>query len=163
MQVIRFVLICGVFLLFTTGLSAQGYTSAVGARLGSPLSLSYKTFISTTDAVEVYAGLRPYRKYGSFSLNGAYQIHADLSEVDGLQWYYGAGAGFQVWSYRNYDRGSSTFSLSGYLGLEYLIPDFPLSVTLDWVPTLFVGRHRVPGFNRFGPGYGAVGIRYILD
>ncbi len=163
MQAFRSLLLCGAVWLTGAALSAQDYTSAVGARFGAPFSLSYKTFLSYTDAVEGYVGLRPYSRYGSFSVNGAYQIHADLPAVEGLRWYYGGGAGIQLWSYRNYDRGSATLSLSGYLGLEYVIPDFPVSVSLDWVPTLFIGSHRVSGFNHFGPGYGGLAIRYLLD
>ncbi len=163
MQAFRSLVLCSAVLLATVSLTAQEYTNAVGARIGAPLSLSYKTFLSSTDAVEVYIGLRPYRSYGSFSVNGAYQIHADLPVVEGLKWYYGGGAGVQLWSYRNFDRGSSTFSLSGYLGLEYLIPDFPISLSLDWVPTVFIGSHRISRFNRFGPGYGGLAVRYLLD
>ena len=74
-------------------------------------------------------------------MNGAYQVHNNLEGLDGLQWYYGAGAGVYFW---NYDQGfagdnttSTTFSLQGYLGLDFTLKEAPINFTLDWVPTVF--------------------------
>ena len=79
---------------FMGSLFAQDfYQSAVGARLGSPFSASYKTFVSESSAFEVYAGFRSYGFGGWLNISGAYQIHQPLEDViEGLQWYYGAGA-----------------------------------------------------------------------
>ena len=152
-------------LLFSLGLSAQDYKSAVGVRLGYPFSLSYKTFISEASALEGYVGFRWYGAGTSWvSVNGAYQIHKDLGleDLEGLQWYYGFGAGAQFWSYDFEDSGSTTFSLSGYLGLQYTFPESPISITFDWVPTIFIGDTYYGGFNTFGGRYGAVAVRYVL-
>lgn len=150
-------------LAFGHSATAQDYTSAIGVRFGYPLSVSYKTFLNPTNAVEVYAG---YRGFGGvanwFSINGAYQVHSDISDLEGLQWYYGGGAGAQFWSYDFDDGGSTTFSISGYLGLQYTFVDAPVSLTLDWVPTIFLGNSLYGGFNTFGGGYGALGARYTL-
>lgn len=154
------------FLLFGTfsqSAAAQDYTSAIGVRFGYPLSVSYKTFISETSAIEAYVG---YRGYGGgtkwISINGAYQLHNDIDAVEGLQWYYGGGAGAQFWSYDFVEGGSTTFSVSGYLGVQYTFTDAPVSLTLDWVPTVFLGSSRYGAFNSFGGGYGALAARYTL-
>jgi hypothetical protein len=84
---------------------AQDYKSAVGLRLGSPLAVSYKTFISESSAIEGYVGYRGFSGFSWITINGAYQIHNDISSVDGLQWYYGGGAGVQLWNSDFFDGG----------------------------------------------------------
>lgn len=139
---------------------AQDYKSAVGLRLGYPWALSYKTFISESSAIEAYVGYRGYSSFNWITINGAYQIHNDISSVDGLQWYYGAGAGVQLWNSDFFDSGETTFTISGYLGLQYTFADAPISVTADWVPTLFLGDGF--GTGGFGGGYGNLAVRYVL-
>jgi len=151
------------FLLVTTcTLSAQTYHSSIGLRFGYPLSVAYKVFVTERDAVEGYVGYRGFGYSRAVSLNAAYLLHQDLESVDRLQWYYGGGAGLQFWNYDDYP-GSTTLGVSGYLGLEYIVTDAPLSITLDWRPTLFIGTQRSPGFNSFGGFYGGIGMRYIID
>lgn len=149
-------------LLANTGLSAQEYKSAVGARLGIPLSVSYKTFISETNAIEVYASYRGYSFYNSISATGAYQIHKPIPDVlNGLQWYYGIGATAFLWSYNtgfSSDSGNFSLGLNAYLGLDYKFPNSPISLTSDWVPAF-----GLTGFGSgFGAGSGALGIRYVF-
>lgn len=145
-------------------MQAQDYKSAAGLRLGFPWAASYKTFISETNAVEVYLGYRGRSFFNSVSINGAYQIHKDIASVDGLQWYFGGGAGVQFWSYDFLDESSTLFTASGYLGLQYTFPDTPISVTADWVPTFIFGD-GLGGFGStgFGGGVGGLGVRYVLD
>ncbi len=150
------------FCLFSLTATAQDYTSAVGVRLGYPFSVSYKTFLNETSAVEAYAGFRGYGSAHWISINAAYQIHNGIDAVDGLRWYYGGGAGAQFWSYDFVESSSTTFSVSGYLGLEYTFADAPVAVSLDWVPTYFLGSTRYGAFNSFGGGYGALAVRYVL-
>ncbi len=165
MNHIRFSLIFVIVTFFSLSAFAQDFKSAVGVRLGYPFSVSYKTFISETNALEAYVGFRGYSGVANWiSINAAYQIHSDLdiADLDGLQWYYGFGAGAQFWSYNFDASGSTTFSLSGYLGLQYTLADTPVSITVDWVPTFFIGDSSYGAFNSFGGGYGALAVRYVL-
>jgi hypothetical protein len=41
------------------------------------------------------------------------------------------------------------------------LADTPISVTADWVPTLFLGDGF--GAGGFGAGYGALAVRYVLS
>ncbi len=145
-------------------MKAQDFKSAAGLRLGYPWAASYKTFISETNALEVYVGYRGFSVYNSLSVNGAYQIHKDIESVEGLQWYFGGGAGVQFYSYDFIDESSTLFTASGYLGLQYTFPDTPISVTADWVPT-FVFGDGLGGFGvgGFGAGIGGLGVRYVLN
>jgi hypothetical protein len=51
-------------------MQAQDYKSAVGVRLGYPLAISYKTFISESSAIEAYVDYRGYSFYNYISVNG---------------------------------------------------------------------------------------------
>lgn len=149
---------------FGTSSAQQFYQSAVGARLGSPVSASYKTFISESAALEAYAGFRFYG-FGSWvNLSGAYLVHQPLGELaDGLQWYYGGGASVFFWNYTDsaLDGLSSTsLGLQAYVGLDYTLDEYPVQLTVDWIPTIFIGDTNL---SAFGAGYGSLGIRYILQ
>lgn len=156
-------LLCLAFTLSTEGLHAQGaeYNTAVGLRLGYPLSVSGKKFFKEDLAAEAYVGFRSFSGYSWVNIAAALQKHNPIEDIDGLQWYYGAGATVLFYSYDfGFDGGGSTgIGLQGYLGLDYTFEDVPLSVTLDWIPTIFL-----TGFTSgFGAGYGSLGVRYILD
>lgn len=152
-----------VFLLSSKGLKAQGatYNTAAGLRLGYPLSASIKKFVGEDLAAEAYVGFRGFSGYSWVNIAAALQKHAPIEDIDGLQWYYGAGLSVLFYSYDfGFDGGSNTgIGLQGYLGLDYTFEDVPLSITLDWIPTFFIS-----GFTSgFGAGYGSLGVRYILD
>ncbi|MCP9236820.1 hypothetical protein [Lewinella sp. JB7] len=163
MNTLKYLLLIIGLTTMSTHLTAQQYKSAIGVRLGYPLSASFKTFVSESNAVEVYVGYRGYSGAANWvSINGAYQVHQDIDAVDGLEYYYGGGVGAQFWSYKFGESGSTTFSVSGYLGLQYTFEDTPVSVSADWVPTFFIGDSRYGAFNSFGGGYGALAVRYVL-
>lgn len=72
-------------LIFALGMSlntqAQGeYRTAIGLRLGSPLSASFKTFFSESSAIEIFGGMRGYSGYGWFNLGAAYAVHKPLGQ-----------------------------------------------------------------------------------
>jgi len=150
------------FALFalTTG-SAQDYQSALGARLGSPLSASYKTFLGgSNNAFEAYAGFRNFGAgYSWVTISGAYQIHNPIEDVEGLQWYFGGGASVYFWSFDfATNESTTTFGIQGYIGLDYKFEDYPINLSLDWIPTLFISGID----SGFGPGFGSLGVRYVL-
>jgi len=139
---------------------AQDYQSAVGVRLGYPLSATYKMFLNETAAVEGYVGFRSRFGFTEIRVNAAYQIHNAIESVDGLKWYYGAGPGLALFSYKSgfvNDSGGIGIALSGYIGLEYTLADTPVSFSADWVPTYILG-----GVSGFGASSGAIAVRYIL-
>jgi opacity protein-like surface antigen len=163
----------GVFLLLSTPqLEAQTtYKSAIGARLGYPLSASYKTFINETNAIEAYVNFRRWGNLftGGFSytrigLGAAYLIHQQLGEnTPGLQWYYGGGAGVYFYSYSNdaafNNPDNLGFGLQGFIGLDYTFEDTPINLTLDWAPTFYIGGYDAS----FAGAVGSLGVRYVLS
>lgn len=154
------------FMLITDSATAQEYRTAVGARLGYPLSLSIKHFLNDNGhAVEAYVGTRGWG-YGRWvNVSAGYQIHKplDIEGLEGLHWYYGGGATVFFWNYDNAfafddDYSSTAIGIQGYLGLDYAFDDAPVNISVDWIPTFSFNGY----LSGFGGGYGSVGVRYIL-
>lgn len=151
------------FVVLTINMQAQSsYKSAIGARLGYPLSVSYKHFINEKAAVEVFGGFRPYTNYSWSTIGGLYQLHAPIAELDGLKWYWGGGAAVYFWSFKNGfvygDAGNTSIGILGCLGLDYKLDSAPVNFSLDWIPSYFVNGYG----SGFGGGYGALAVRYTL-
>ena len=152
MKNLRFIfplLLVLILITLSTSTQAQTYNSAIGLRLGFPLSASYKTFINENGAIELYAGVRGYSTYSWVNISGAYQVHKPIEGAEGLQWYFGGGASVYFWNFKDVFGPSTGFAnttlgIQGYLGLDYAIPNTPINLTADWVPTYF--------FNGFGSG-----------
>lgn len=149
-------------MIFSNDVQGQDFKSAVGLRLGYPLSVTYKTFISETNALEGYVGYRGFGGASFIAANAAYLIHQDIEgEMDNLQWYYGAGAGAYFWSVDFGGGSSTTLGVSGYIGASYTLQENPINISIDWVPTFFI--NGLDGFGTgFGGGYGSLAVRYIL-
>jgi hypothetical protein len=155
----------------STSLTAQStYDSAIGLRLGSPYSISYKTFLNgSNNAIEVFGSFNTnlissnYR-WGSIGVGGGYLVHNAIESVDGLQWYYGVGASVYFYFYDSdfagfADQATIGLGVLGFLGLDYKFEDAPINLSLDWVP-LFAFNGYGKGF---GAGRGALAVRYTLD
>lgn len=153
-----FVLVIGCFV----AAYSQSYKSAIGLRLGYPISVTYKHFISDPGAIEVFAGLRSWTYYSWINVGGLYEHHFPISGVDGLQWYAGGGASVFFWTYKDLfvgDNSSSTsIGIMGALGLDYKFANAPVNLSVDWLPIFFVNGYG----NGFGGGYGAFSARYTL-
>lgn len=144
------------------------YETAVGLRLAWGISATGKHFINDAHAIE---GILNYRSFGFGSFNygwmritGLYLVHNDLSEVmDNLSWYWGGGAyvGFYTGDFDySGSRFKSTFiGISGAIGLDYSLPNTPVNVSLDWIPSFRV----TGGGNGFSGESGGIAVRYILQ
>ncbi len=142
--------------------NAQTYRTALGARLGHPLSASYKTFLAaSSNAIEVHVGTWGYSRYRRMNASVGYQVHRPIPDLEGLMWYFGAGGSVFFWNWKG-DHGegelNTSFGIQGYLGLDYAFSDAPINISVDWVPLFFVNGYG----NGFSGTFGAVGVRYIL-
>ncbi len=159
--------ILGVFIalivLTSNPIKAQSHKTAIGLRLGYPLSVSIKHFLSDKNAIEGFAGFLSYSGYSWRNVGGLYQMHNPIPDIGGLKWYWGAGASVYFWSYKNGfafgDSGKTSLALLGNLGLDYKLENTPLNISLDWVPAFFVNGYS----SGFGGGYGALSVRYVLN
>jgi hypothetical protein len=166
MRITKIITIVALFVGFAVTAQAQDYNSAIGLRLGYPVSVSYKNFLGGgSNAIEVFAGFRSYAGYGWFNIGGLYQVHKPIGGAEGLSWYFGGGASAFFWNYDSGfvfgDEDDSSFSLGllGNLGLDYKFSGAPINISLDWVPTFFVNGYG----NGFGAGYGGLAVRYTLN
>lgn len=142
---------------------AQDYSTAAGLRLGTPLSISIKQFVNESMAIEGYVGTRGSSSYRWTNISGAVLYHEPLLDLSfgNLTYYYGGGGSVFLWRYTNSFFGGSatTFGIQGYGGFDFTLTDVPISITLDWIPTFFIGEGFYTGFRA---DYGTLGVRYIL-
>lgn len=141
---------------------AQLYQSAVGLKFGGyENGISGKYFLNETNAIEGILGIRK----NGLVITGLYQFHQQAFDVAQLRWYYGAGAhigGMGDGKYKRfggddeYYNGGILLGADAVLGLEYLIPQSPIALSLDLNPRLELGRG--PFFD-LAPG---LGIKYTF-
>ena len=156
-----FILVVGFSILSITNTVAQNYKTAVGARIGYPLTLSGKYFINESIALEGNLGLRAFSEYSWIALSAAGLKHKPLDVIDGLNWYYGAGLSVYFWRFDQITTlsSSSSLGLQGYVGLDYTFKKTPINITLDWTPTFFINGYT----SGLGTRFGGLGIRYTLN
>ncbi|MFN7119664.1 MAG: hypothetical protein ACK4TA_22910 [Saprospiraceae bacterium] len=165
MRILKSLLVATILLIGAHTMHAQDYNSAIGLRLGYPLSVSYKQFLGGgSNAIEAFAGFRSFSGYSWFNVGALYQVHKPIEGVEGLNWYFGGGASVFFWNFDNSfvfgdeDDSSLSIGILGNLGLDYKFADAPVNVSLDWVPAFFVNGYG----SGFGGGYGALSVRYVL-
>jgi hypothetical protein len=126
--------ICGLW-------STRGVTQQlIGLRGGWFSGVTYQHYLSSEKALE---GLLQFRS-NWVNVTGLYEIHKDFSDVQGLKWYYGAGAHIGSFSYnRNdpyfgnrYSGGGLIIGADGIIGIEYFFEEIPFQISADYKPML---------------------------
>mgnify|MGYP003290201069 CR=1 FL=1 len=152
-------------LALTMGVSAlfaQEYKQAVGLRIGYDFSLTYKTFVSQENFVDVGLNLAPFG--GSFGITAyaLYDWNFDIPQVDGLSWYVGPGASVGLHSHSFY------VSVNGQIGLEYKFNNAPVAIFVDYAPGIYLGVVGAEGDTGsklslgFASTFGGLGVRYTF-
>ena len=150
------------------------YKTGIGLRLGYEAGLTVKHFIGN-NAIEGI--LSRGWGYGGFRLTGLYEFQKPITSTEGLSWYIGFGAhigayngnyyGYSAynggyydkhgnWHPDGYRRSYMVLGVDGILGLEYVFPDAPLSLSLDikpYVDLIGYGSHFIDG---------ALSVRYAI-
>lgn len=151
------------FLLIGKRSNAQNYKTAVGLKFGGyENGISAKYFTTSDVALE---GLLGFRSHGVV-ITGLYEIHQEAFGVKELKFYYGAGAhigaiGSGLYRRFNgddeyYNNSHILLGVDGVLGLEYVIPQSPIAVSLDLNPRVELATG--PFFD-IAPG---LGIKYTF-
>ena len=124
------------------GIESGGGNSIVGP--------SYKHYFSSNTAytAELLFGM------GSLTTNVLYQHHQELKKGNKVKWY--NGGGFSTTFTGN---GTAAF-IKLMSGLETELPDLPLFISVDWRPTIFLGRTM--GGGRFVPSRFGIAVRYTM-
>jgi hypothetical protein len=147
MKYTKIFIIAGLIMITTFAALGQNYNSGIGLRGGVSQGITYKTFISNKTAIE---GILHTRWQGVM-LTGLYEIHQDFPNAKGLSWFYGFGGHLGIWENRNGNRPwgniNDNYTVLGadlILGLDYLIPNSPINLSLDYKPAFnFVGYSGV--------------------
>lgn len=152
-----------ILLLFQQKANAQSYPYALGLKFsGYENGISGKYFLNQGTALE---GVLGFRNHG-LVLTGLYEIHQTAFNVPELKFYYGGGAHLGAVGSGRYKRygsddeyyesSSVLLGADGVLGLEYVIPQSPIAISLDLNPRLELARG--PFFD-LAPG---LGLKYTF-
>jgi hypothetical protein len=135
--------------LGTASVHAQQKEWAVGLRLGDPSGLNIKKYFGNGNAFDLsigsygnfYGRSRSYRSgyYGNagIALMGNYLWQKNITNANGLTWYYGLGGMFSSRRYYVYDSSTRVYSsnvalgATATVGLEYFISNTPISIFGD--------------------------------
>jgi hypothetical protein len=148
-RILLFIFISSAFLISSEA-KAQDYRFALGVRLSNSTptlnnSITGKYFVTDRSAVEGIVS------FGSrFGMGALLEIHKPLN-VEGLKWFYGAGA------YLGFQDKQTFLGPTGILGLDYKFPNVPINLSLDWKPELDI----IPDIN-FVPDAFALSVRFSL-
>lgn len=132
------------FLIFGMNslLFSQLYIGSVGARLGNPLGGSAKYFVSEWVAVEAIFG----SSYNGLSVTGLMKKHYLVKRRTPLFGYYGAGAHVGFWDnnapWVDSRIKQTIYGIDGVLGMEYIMDEAPITVSVDWIPSLNINSPR---------------------
>lgn len=158
---------CLGLLLGVGGVNAwsQPITRSIGLRGGTPLGLTYKQYLSSENAWSVTVGRYGYGywdrgrwrgdRLDAVVIMGHYLWQNELPNARDLYIYYGPGGKMIIRQFRDSNdlrvRSTVAMGLNGLVGLEYFIPQTPISVFLDIGPYLEI----IPAF--FWIGFDAGG------
>jgi hypothetical protein len=141
----------------------KDYTFAAGLKFGGfENGISGKYFISKENSIE---GLLGFRSNGVV-VTGLYEFNMVAFDVPQLKFYYGFGGhigSIGQGTYRRFNGSDRTYThpqllLGGdaAIGLEYIVPDSPIAISLDLNPRVEIATG--PFFD-LAPG---LGIKYIF-
>jgi hypothetical protein len=149
MKTLIFSLIC----ICSFSVVAQRYTSSLGLRGGSPgvtyLNAKYRI---NQQAYELGIG----GNNSSVWVHGNAYYQNELNDI--LDYYYGFGANVGLGNMSKFEMNYTGLGLgaSAVIGLEHTLEDFPLNVSIDVGPSLYVLPRLQLGFAW------ALSVRYVL-
>jgi len=157
-------LIIASFLFMAKRSSAQDYKLAVGLKFGGyENGISAKYFTDKETSLE---GILGFRQNG-LVITGLYETSMIAFNVPALKFYYGFGGhigSIGQGTYRTFDGSDKTYNrpqllLGGdaAIGLEYLIPQSPIAISLDLNPRVELASG--PFFD-IAPG---LGLKYVFQ
>jgi hypothetical protein len=151
------------FLFIAKRSTAQDYKAAAGLKFGGyENGISFKYFMDNTTALEGELGFRG----NGVVITGLYEKQQEAFNVPALKFYYGFGAHIGSIGQGTYHRFNGSDEIythpqlllggDGALGLEYMIPNSPIAVSLDLNPRIEIATG--PFFD-IAPG---LGVKYIF-
>jgi hypothetical protein len=134
------------------------YNAAIGLRGGLSSGITFKKMMGES-ALEFIAATR----YHGINFTLLFEKQNAISAVDGLYWFYGAGAHIGYWNSATYnpwldsDGDYVIIGVDGIIGLEYVFDAVPIGLSIDWKPAF-----NLVGYTGFWGDNGALSIRYTF-
>jgi hypothetical protein len=151
----KLIILLSLFVVFgTSTIKAQDLSDSYDFAIGVKMYPGAITLKKSIDGYKYLEGIAAFWNKG-FRATGLYEVHADLLDVEGLKWYYGAGAHVGFYNDKYYS-GSTLIGIDGVLGLDYKIKGAPLNLSADWQPSFEFGNGS--GFE----GWGGLSIRFAF-
>ena len=136
-------LLAGILLASISTISAQSYSTGIGARVGFFNGITVKHFVSPSNAIEGIVNFR----WGGAIVTGLYEWQQPIPSAPGLDYYLGVGAHvgfFDKTDYKWDDASSTIVGADVVAGLEYTFPTAPFSLALDYKPAFnFIGDNHI--------------------
>ena len=142
----KYLLILSVIFFINQGYS-QLYETAIGLRGGTITGITFKQFLSEPFAVEAIGNVGA----NYFGLTALYLHHKPIIG-DQWTWHYGIGGHLNAVNGIGIDLG-----VSAALGLDYTLPDYPLTFSINTIPSWTIMGVRNLNFID-----GHLAIRYII-
>jgi hypothetical protein len=132
------------------GLNHLSQAQEVGIRFGDVTggNVALDAIFSTSKFSRIHGDVSFGR--GSIGLDALYDFKYSTLGNEGFYWYLGVGPSA-------YLSTPLSLGLSGELGAEYRFSDAPISLSLDWRPTMWIIDTTTLKTNRFG-----FNVRYIF-
>ncbi|EEI89512.1 hypothetical protein HMPREF0765_4879 [Sphingobacterium spiritivorum ATCC 33300] len=137
-------LIIGILTLFAIDAKAQLTSDhAIGGRFGSAQGITYRYTMREDRAIEGIVSIQSNSTSRRFRVVGLYEFHKPLT--GDFTWYYGFGGSVGGYTRKPYTDGNGNrfsrsseaiISVDGIVGIEYSIPNAPVSISLDVKPYL---------------------------
>ena len=146
------------FLVFIVSMSfaQSNYRHALGVKFPGGFSVTYKTFVTTTNNIEAQATV--WNK--GFRTSGLYEFNFySFPTAQNLSWFVGPGVHIGFWKaqYQKTYNSSVDLGIDGIIGLDYKFNKTPINVSIDWQPSV-----TLLGSTGFTPAYGGFAVRYTF-
>ncbi len=130
--------------VLTLSVAASAQPKAIGLRLANGAEITYQNYLGARNFLEVDLG---WMGSSGFHLSGIYDFH--LGSAGNFNFY--VGPGVSLGFYNNDSSTDFSAAIVGQLGAEFVIPGFPMNISLDWRPAIYLtGQHF--GWQGFGLG-----------
>jgi len=133
--------------LFFPKLKSQEYFNSLGLRISPGPGFTYKVFLNRNSGLEFLLSFPPE----SFVLSGLYEYHMPVKNTKLLYWYIGCGGHIGFYN------DESFMGIDLIVGVEYKIPDIPITVSLDFKPNFNI----IPPGGSY-PDFIGFSIRYVF-
>jgi hypothetical protein len=147
-------------MVLSLNVAAQDYQKSIGVRLGLSNGITYKQFVSKSNAIEVMGNALFMGGNTYFGASGEYLW--SWNTMENLSWFIGPGVSVGMWTGSSSIFNSNSYSgfnvaLNGMAGLEYKFAEIPLALSLDLHPHFYL-------LNSVGisPLVGALSVRYTF-